>query len=152
MCAGEGGGVKRKGMSRLESIHATFKKSKSGLHRSWLKSGIVVKVLSLALKAHGYYKQKGVIKRLIDPFIAELEMIESHDIIRVDQAELETVLPAIGGKVRILKGIHEDAVAEVTSLDVEQFSVEVAMLSGSRIGRKEWYTYEDVSKIYNQQH
>ena len=141
-----------KGLTHLEKIHAGIKeKHKKLTLDGWVKPGIVVKVISPGLRIHGYYKQKGVIKKLIDAYIAEIEMIGTGDIVRVDQAELETVLPAVGGKLLILKGPHEDCIAELTGIDIERFSVEVRLLNGSEKGHKEWYEYEDVAKLYNQQ-
>ena len=141
-----------KGLTHLEKIHAGIReKHKKLTLDGWIKPGIVVKVMSPGLRIHGYYKQKGVIKKLIDAYIAEIEMIGSGDIVRVDQAELETVLPAVGGKLLILKGPNEDCIAELTGIDIERFSVEVRLLNGSEKGHKEWYEYEDVAKLYNQQ-
>jgi len=137
--------------SKLEMIHAGFKDKDKRVSSSWIKPGIVVKVLSSALRIHGYYKQKGVIKRIVDRYMAEIEMLNSKDVIRVDQAELETVLPAVGGRLLILKGSHEDCIAELTGIDVDRFSVQVKLLMGPEQGIKEWYEYEDVSKLYNQQ-
>lgn len=142
---------KNRGLTNLEMIHAGIKQKHKRVSSAWIKAGIVVKVLSPALRIHGYYKQKGVIKRIVDSYLAEIEMLNSKDIVRVDQAELETVLPAIGGRLLILKGAHEDCIAEVTGLDIDKFSVEVKLLMGSEKGQKQWYEYEDVSKLYNQQ-
>jgi hypothetical protein len=47
----------------------------------WLAPGIVVKVL--AKKLTGYYKQKGVVLRVLDKYRGEIEMIESGDVLQV---------------------------------------------------------------------
>ena len=60
---------------------------------NWLTEGIVVKVMSKALREKGHYKAKGVVLRVIDTFVAEVRMLESGVKVRVDQAELETVIP-----------------------------------------------------------
>lgn len=149
---GEKGNEKRKGMTKLEQIHSTFKDKKRERTRPWIRPGIIVKILSPQLKAHGYYKQKGVIKRCVESYIAEIELLSSKAIVQVDQAELETVLPAIGGKLLVLKGQHEDCTAELIDINIEKFSVQATLLDGRGKGRKEWYLYEDVSKLFNQQH
>jgi hypothetical protein len=71
----------------------------------WLCKGIVVKVLSPSLKDHGYWKKKGVVVKVSDGgFLAEIEMLNSGDVVRVDQAELETVVPGVGKAVMVVKG------------------------------------------------
>jgi hypothetical protein len=55
----------------------------------WLRKGIVVKVMAKQLK--DYYKLKGSVVAIRDEYIAEVEMLDSGDILRIDQAELETV-------------------------------------------------------------
>eukprot|EP00210_Caulerpa_lentillifera_P008791 g8387.t1 len=110
---------------------------------NWLRTGIVVKVLSPALKDHGYYKQKGVIRRVVDNFIAEIEMLTSGDIVQVDQAELETVLPAIGGKVVILTGIASGVIGEVQKLDIEKCLIQIRYHD-----HEDWFDYESVSKLH----
>jgi hypothetical protein len=39
---------------------------------------------------------QGVVTRMVDKFVAEIDMVESGDVVRVDQAELETVIPSPG--------------------------------------------------------
>ncbi|XP_074324389.1 KIN17-like protein [Apium graveolens] len=65
----------------------------------WLWEGIVVKVMSKTL---GYYKQKGVVRKVIDKYVGEIEMIDTKHVLRVDQEELQTVIPQIGGLVKIV--------------------------------------------------
>jgi DNA/RNA-binding protein KIN17 len=55
----------------------------------WVTTGIAVKVMAKQLA--DYYKQKGVVLSVIDGYVAEVQMNESGDVLRVDQAELETV-------------------------------------------------------------
>lgn len=45
--------------------------------RPWLAPGITVKVMSKALQEHGYYKQKGIVSRVLDDFVGEIEMLDS---------------------------------------------------------------------------
>lgn len=56
---------------------------------AWISKGLVVKVMAKQL--HDYYKKKGAIVRLHDPYVAEVEMLDTGDVIRIDQAQLETV-------------------------------------------------------------
>ena len=43
-----------------------------------------------------FYKKKGVVTEVKEHFTAVVEMIETGDKIKIDQAHLETVIPAIG--------------------------------------------------------
>ncbi len=55
----------------------------------------MVKVMHQKL-GEKYYKKKGVIKEVRDVYTGLVKMIETGDIIKIDQAFLETVIPAIG--------------------------------------------------------
>ncbi len=57
--------------------------------------GIVVKVVHSKL-GERFYKKKGVVSGVKEEFSAVVEMLETGDKIRIDQAHLETVIPAIG--------------------------------------------------------
>ena len=57
----------------------------------WLTKGIIVKIMAKALKDAGYYKAKGEVIRVIDVYVAEVEVLDTGDVVRVDQSELETV-------------------------------------------------------------
>ena len=98
----------------------------------WLSRGLVVKIMAPELKASGHYKRKAVVVSVVDAggrghggdgeagggareappsspeptvvgFVGELETLDGdRDVLRVDQAQLETVLPAVGGAVRVV--------------------------------------------------
>jgi len=121
--------------------------SRGGRVDHWLYPGIIVKVMSKALKEHGYYKQKGVVEQVIDKYIGEVSMLGSGDVIRVDQAELETVLPSPGGRVLVVNGIHRGTKGQLMGVDVKRFQAEVELGSGSSHGQRIWLDYEDVCKL-----
>jgi len=52
-----------------------------------------------------YYKQKGVVRELIDDYTAVVKMLDSGDKLKLDQAHLETVIPNIGKP-----SIHDESV------------------------------------------
>ena len=64
--------------------------------------------------------------------------------LQVDQAELETVLPAPGGVVVVVRGARRGEKGEMLEIDVDKFRARVA-LGGS--GEKAWFEYEDVCKL-----
>ena len=65
---------------------------------------------------------------------------------QVDQAELETVLPAAGGTVVVLRGPHRGDRAEMLEIDVDKFRARVALRGGSGAGEERWFEYEDICK------
>uniref|UniRef100_A0A8I7B942 DNA/RNA-binding protein Kin17 WH-like domain-containing protein n=2 Tax=Hordeum vulgare subsp. vulgare TaxID=112509 RepID=A0A8I7B942_HORVV len=125
-------------------------KDRSNRKGHWLCPGIVVKVMSrsLAQKGHHYYKQKGLVKRVINRYFGEIEMLESKHVVRVDQDELETVIPQIGGLVRIVNGAYRGSTASLLSVDMERFSarlrVEKGLYDGTVLDAVE---YEDICKL-----
>ncbi|CAI5507160.1 unnamed protein product [Closterium sp. Naga37s-1] len=112
----------------------------------WLTEGIVVKIMSKALKEKGYYKQKGVVLRVIDRYVGEIKTLEEGHVVRVDQEELETVLPQIGGVVRVVNGAYRGSLAKLVGVDTERFCAKVEIQKGAFDGRViPKIDYEDIS-------
>jgi len=123
-------------------------KERSNRKDYWLCPGIVVKVMSKSLAQKGYYKQKGVVKKVIDKYVGEIEMLESKHVLRVDQDELETVIPQIGGLVRIVNGAYRGSNARLLSVDTEKFCAKVQVEKGLYDGKVlRAVEYEDICKI-----
>jgi hypothetical protein len=77
----------------------------------WLHRNIIVRVVSKKLADGKYFKRKAIVDRMIDKYTAEVEVLDSDpdtrdggDILRLDQDDLETVIPKEGKQVRILNG------------------------------------------------
>lgn len=114
----------------------------------WLCEGLIVKVMSRVLADKGYYKQKGVVIRIIGKYVGEIKMLDSGDILKVDQEELETVLPQIGGIVRIVNGAYRDNNARLMAIDTRKFSARVQLERGKYDGREiAAIDYEDICKF-----
>jgi len=114
----------------------------------WVTPGIVVKVMNKALANGKYYKLKGVVEEVISTYVAQIKMIESGDILRLDQSQLETVIPIIGGKMKIVNGAYRGDTVVLLSLDVDKFSAKVKLVSGPHSGQVlPSVAYEDVCKI-----
>ncbi|EPS68155.1 hypothetical protein M569_06617 [Genlisea aurea] len=123
-------------------------KEMSNRKEYWLFEGIVVKVMSKALADKGYYKQKGVVMKVVDRYVAEIEMIENKYVLRVDQEELETVIPQIGGAVRIVNGAYRGERAKLLAIDADKFSARVQIDKGIYDGRiLRAVEYEDICKV-----
>ncbi|XP_033147030.1 KIN17-like protein [Brassica rapa] len=143
------GGDSERG-SALAELMREEEKMKERMNRKayWLCQGITVKVMSKALAEKGYYKQKGVVRKVIDNYVGEVEMIDSKHVLRVDQEELETVLPQIGGLVKIVNGAYRGSNAKLLGVDTDKFCAKVQIEKGVYEGRViKAIEYEDVCKI-----
>nr|GEY34020.1 hypothetical protein [Tanacetum cinerariifolium] len=129
---GNGGG------SVLDELIKEEEKAKERSNRKdyWLCEGIVVKVMSKDLADKGYYKQKGVVRKVIDKYVGEIKMIESKHKLRVDQEELETVIPQIGGVVRVVNGAYCGSNARLLSVNTDKFCAKVQIEKGVYLSKK----------------
>lgn len=99
---------------------------------NWVTEGIVVKVVNKKLDGGNYYKRKGAITKVEDKFCATVELLDSGDVLRLDQDDLETVIPKPGRKVKIVNGVGRGATAKLLDIDVERFCARIRIDSGSR--------------------
>ena len=63
---------------------------------------------------------------------------------KLDQDDLETVIPSIGGKVRLVNGRRRGEVATLQAIDEARFCVRVELADGTVLDGVE---YEDACKI-----
>lgn len=136
--------------SALDELMKEEEKAKERMNRKdyWLFEGIIVKVMSKGLAEKGYYKQKGVVRKVIDKYIGEIEMIESKHLLRIDQEELETVIPQIGGLVKIVNGAYRGSNAKLLAVDTNKFCAKVQIEKGIYDGRLlRAVEYEDICKL-----
>eukprot|EP00803_Ostreobium_quekettii_P005824 evm.model.scf_128EXC.13 EVM.evm.TU.scf_128EXC.13 scf_128EXC:99599-100813(+) len=149
-----GGGKVGKGASKLEEIMRSEMAAKSRREPvradHWLQRGIVVKVLSEGLKEHGYYNEKGVVEAVVDRYVGEIRMLRSGDVVRVDQEQLETVLPKTGGRVLVVNGAYRGQRGVLLGIDTDKYKAEVELQVGAGRRRKVWLEYEDVCKLDHQ--
>ncbi|KAF0693920.1 Aste57867_15160 [Aphanomyces stellatus] len=99
---------------------------------NWIVTGIIVKVMDKTVGDGAYYKKKGEIVRVVDTFGAEVRMLDSRDVLRVDQEDLETVIPLVGRSVRIVNGMGRGALATLLSINEASFCASVLLTSGPR--------------------
>jgi len=64
----------------------------------------VVKVVHRKL-GEKYYKKKGKVVRCKDRYTAVVEMLDNGDVLKIDQAYLETVIPALGKFLTFSEGL-----------------------------------------------
>ncbi|PHT49177.1 hypothetical protein CQW23_13385 [Capsicum baccatum] len=114
---------------------------------NWIIVGIIVKVVSKDWANTSYYKQKGIVRKVIDKYVGEIEMLESRDIVRVDQDDLETVLPQLGGLVRIINGAYR-ANARLLAVDRKNSTAKVQIKRGIYDGKiLKAIDYKDIAMI-----
>jgi DNA/RNA-binding protein KIN17 len=118
----------------------------------WLHRNIIVRVVSKKLADGKYFKRKAIVDRVIDKYTAEVEVLDSDpdtrdggDILRLDQDDLETVIPKEGKQVRILNGRERGQKATVTALDKKRCKGTLELEQDNTI--LEGVRYEDFSKM-----
>ena len=107
----------------------------------WITKDIAVRVLNRDLAKGRFYKQKGIVLSTQE-FVAKIEMYEDGKRIRIDQDDLETVIPKIGKKVLVLCGKRKGSVATVISLDKARYKAVLETSDGQQIRK----SYDSISK------
>ena len=118
----------------------------------WLYRDIIVRIINKKLSNGQYYKRKAIVDKVIDKYEARVEVLESSrkandggDILRLDQDDLETVIPKkLGEKVRILVGQHRGKKAKVLRLTKEDYRAEVRLTDDDIVVTLD---YEDFSML-----
>ena len=111
----------------------------------WLMKGIVVRVLS-KISDGKYYRAKGVVTRLSGEYACCVRVAEPRATLLLDQADLETVVPALGGRVAVLRGPFRGAEGVLEALDTAEYTARV------RVGDDVLtLPYEDFSKLGDEQ-
>ncbi|GLH04412.1 DNA/RNA-binding protein KIN17 [Gryllus bimaculatus] len=141
-------GEKRKA-SALDDIIKEEESKKEKVNRKdyWLVEGIVVKVMAKSL-GDKYYKKKGVVKEVPSKYVAMVTMLDTGHKLKLDQAHLETVIPAVGRQVMVVNGAYRGSVAVLKSLDEDKFCVSIEISSGPLKGRVvDNVQYEDIRSL-----
>jgi DNA/RNA-binding protein KIN17 len=110
--------------------------------------GLVVKVMNREVADGAYYRLKGrVVGVEHEGWAAHVSLLDSGDELLLDAADVETVLPALGGTVCVLRGAGTGARAELLEIDVDRFSASVRVLDGPLKGAVlRGVAYEDICK------
>ena len=113
----------------------------------WLHENIVVKVVNKELGGGAYYKKKGVVEKVLDRYGAQVRMQGSETVLKIDQNELETVIPAIGRKVLIVNGRYRGEKAYLEELRTVDFCATLKLRRGPDKGKiLEGIEFEDFCK------
>ncbi|CAD6189762.1 unnamed protein product [Caenorhabditis auriculariae] len=121
------------------------KKERKNRKDYWLHEGIVVKVMTKSLGSE-YYKTKGVVKKLIDDYTANIKL-DDGTLVKLDQEHVETVIPSIGRRMLIVNGAYRDCEADLDGIDEKNFCLNLTIASGIMKGRTVKLPYEDASKL-----
>jgi DNA/RNA-binding protein KIN17 len=76
-----------------------------------------------------YYKKKGIVINVENRYHAIIKMLEINEKIRIDQAHVETVIPAIGRKVLVVNGAYRGQEATLEDIHQDTFSVDITLLT-----------------------
>ncbi|CAG2115124.1 unnamed protein product [Medioppia subpectinata] len=124
-------------------------RQKSAKHDYWLLRGIVVKIVTDSL-GEKYYKRKGVVEKVEDKYTCVLRVLDTNDVLKLDQKHVETVIPQIGRKVLVLRGLYRGLEATLLDVNYDKFCVKIRIDSDVSKGRVvEKLKYEDISKMNN---
>jgi DNA/RNA-binding protein KIN17 len=119
----------------------------------WLYRNIIVRIVSKKFADGKYFKRKAVVDKVIDKYTAEVEVLDSGaetrdggDVLRLDQDDLETVIPKeTGKKVRVLNGKYRGEKARIVELDKKSYQAVLRLSVDDRILKG--VSYEDFSKL-----
>ncbi|XP_054161561.1 DNA/RNA-binding protein KIN17-like [Oppia nitens] len=122
-------------------------RQKSEKHDYWLLKGIIVKIITNSFDEK-YYKKKGVVEKVEDKYTCILRVLDSNDVLKLDQKHVETVIPQIGRKVLVLRGLFRGLEATLLDVNYDKFCVKIRIDSEVSKGRVvDGIKYEDISKL-----
>eukprot|EP00457_Paulinella_chromatophora_P004995 gb/GEZN01005008.1/.p1 GENE.gb/GEZN01005008.1/~~gb/GEZN01005008.1/.p1 ORF type:complete len:411 (-),score=94.78 gb/GEZN01005008.1/:357-1589(-) len=143
--------MKKKKSSAIEELMRESEEEKLRYVKrqdNWLAKDIVVKVMNKVVGDGAYYKKKGTVVKLHDKYVAEVKMLDTGHILKIDQEQLQNVVPNIGRKVLVVNGGYRGAEATMLALNDEQLTVtvkiETGMWKGKTVSNLE---IEDVCKL-----
>ncbi|XP_004344284.1 KIN protein [Capsaspora owczarzaki ATCC 30864] len=144
-------GAQKRKISALDEIMAAEQEAKqhnkSARIENWIVVGLVVRIINKSLSNGQYYKQKGIVVAVSNKFVADVQVLDSDDVLRLDQEHLETVLPALDQSVYIVNGQYRGGIARMLELIPDKYRARVRIESGSNSGRTIEADYEDVCKF-----
>ncbi|CAG9539421.1 unnamed protein product [Cercopithifilaria johnstoni] len=121
-----------------------LRKEKWNRRDNWLHEGIIVKITTKKF-GNDFYKAKGVIKQLVDDFTAILDVKGCS--LRVNQENLETVIPAVGRAMLVVNGAYRGTKAVLQAIEEKKFAVILRLDESLAKGRVLCLPYEDACKL-----
>jgi DNA/RNA-binding protein KIN17 len=112
----------------------------------WLHPGIQVRVKHKSLLGGRFYDKKGTVVGVVDNFAGDVLVEEAT--VRLDQSDLQTVLPKAGRDVLIVNGRCRGCKARLLEIKAEQYTCVLSVLEGPFVGMEiRDVEYEDVCKL-----
>ena len=150
--------TKSSSKSRDDNNNNNNKVSARQGEQPWLKRDIIVRIINKKLANGKYFRLKAVVDHVLkdDKFRAEVEVLDDTseaggDILRLDQNDLETVVPREGKKVRLLKGTLRGKKAKVMSLDKKKYRATLKLIDSDDDAKDgvvlEKVDFEDFSQL-----
>lgn len=139
-----------------------------------------MKITNATVGGGKYKNKKAVVLRVHDQYVADVKLITTTntssstaattagvgsaggDVLRLDQDDLETVIPKTGNKVMVLRGLGQGSICLVESINVDEYNCDVRVVEvgsssssssssatgGVRVGQLlRGVEYEDMSKV-----
>ncbi|KAF8820966.1 Dna/Rna-binding protein KIN17 domain-containing protein [Cardiosporidium cionae] len=108
----------------------------------WLSEGIIVKVTDESFSNGKYQNCKGTVKRVLSRQVptlnmGEIELFDPEVTIRISQESVETVIPTIGGMVRIVRGQWNGNEGELLMVNIEEYCASVKLSRGPHFEKPE---------------
>eukprot|EP01130_Rhizamoeba_saxonica_P005017 TRINITY_DN2020_c0_g1_i4.p1 TRINITY_DN2020_c0_g1~~TRINITY_DN2020_c0_g1_i4.p1 ORF type:complete len:529 (-),score=130.35 TRINITY_DN2020_c0_g1_i4:88-1674(-) len=143
--------IKKKNETKLRKQEEKRKKLEEELEKMkeiegrkdyWLCKDIIVKVIDQEVLDGSLYGRKGTVTEVEDFFTATVEMLEGDYTVKFDQDLLETVIPALESRVRIVNGAYRGKIGRIKNIKMDEFKVQV-LVDGKLIDKE----YEDICKM-----
>jgi len=111
---------------------------------SWARPGLIVKARAGKTAYNGTFdKAKCVVRAVADDGVA-VETLDGRARATLPLSKLETVIPTVGKRVRVVGGAHKGALATLEALDLDAFAARVRLDESGVV--VEGVPYEDVCK------
>ena len=74
-----------------------------------------------------YYKKKALVTDVQDKYTGVVKLLDSETVIKLDQAHLETVLPAIGKEILVVNGAYRGELALLDDINEKEFCATISI-------------------------
>jgi len=125
-----------------EKTKQLFEEVEDEVRDYWIVPGIIVKLLNKNIGNGQFYGKKGIVTQCIDLYVAVVKIIENGIIMKIDQSQLETVIPAIESPVAIVNGKYRGRNGILKNVDFDKFKT-IVEIDGKEIEKE----YEQICKL-----
>ena len=114
----------------------------------WLEPDLIVKITHKSVGNGKYYKKKAQVVEVVGGYGAILRVLDNNHKLKLDQSDLQTVLPGEGGEVVVVGGRRaRGEVGRLVKVDEGRFVAVVEIVTGKRKGERYDFEYEDICKL-----